>query len=186
MDGQLSIFDWMEDLEPKEAPPAAGSQEEELEVGQWVLTRGAPISRVMLEGYIGKKVLMDKSTSSRKCYKVGILEEEVEGTYWDGEKYSPCVIAIVRDEGKQRNQINYTLGDSVFECFPWHSYKEREDSIYLGPVRQPCGRRCKCEWGSRTCFEKRGQVYDRVARGWVRDTDGQILIGKKECDWEPR
>lgn len=166
----------MPDFEPQKEP----------KIGEWVYKCGAPISRVMLKGYVGKKVLIDKSTSSRKCYKVGILEEEVEGTYWDGEKYSPCVMAIVRDEGKQRNQINYTLGDSVFECFPWHSYEEREDSIYLGPVRHPCGRRCKHEWGSRNCFEARGQIFNWHERQWVRDENGEILIGKRTCDWEPK
>lgn len=187
IDGQLSIFDWMEDFDPaKEAKQAAGLPEqiEEPEVGEWVYTRGAPISRVMHRSYIGKKVLMDKSTSSKECYKVGILEDVITGQYWNGKEYAPCEMSIVRDETKQRNQINHTLNDQIFECLPWHSYQKREESIF-GPVRSPCGRRCKYEWGSIRCFESRGQIYNNAERKWVRDENGDILIGKRTCDWDP-
>ena len=120
IDGQLSIFDWMEDFAPAQDAEQAAvipEQIEEPEVGEWVYTRGAPISRVMRRSYIGKKVLMDKSTSSKECYKVGILEDVITGQYWNGKEYAPCEMSIVRDETKQRNQINHTLlhpkGDMV-------------------------------------------------------------------------
>ena len=61
IDGQLSIFDWMEDFDPaKEAKQAAGlpEQTEEPEVGQWVYKTGAPIPHIMRRSYIGQKVLM--------------------------------------------------------------------------------------------------------------------------------
>lgn len=188
IDGQMSIFDWMEDFDhAKEAKQAAGLPEqiEEPEVGQWVYKTGAPIPHIMRRSYIGKKVLMDKSTQSQRCYKVGILEDVITGKYWDGKEYATCEMSIVRDETKQRNQINHTLGGQIFECLPWHSYKEREDSIYLGPVRHPCERRCKVEWGSKTCFERRGQIWNWNDHKWVRDENGQPVIGKKTCDWEP-
>ena len=116
-----------------------------------------------------------------------MCEEEtgIEIRNGDGKEYAPCEMSIVRDETKQRNQINHTLNDQIFECLPWHSYKEREDSILLGPVRHPCERRCKVEWGSKTCFERRGQIWDWNDHKWVRDENGQPVIGKKTCDWEP-
>ena len=187
MEGQLSIFDWMEDFDPaKEAKQAAGlpEQTEEPEVGQWVYKTGAPIPHIMRRSYIGQKVLMDKSTKSQRCYKVGILEDVITGQYWNGKEYVTCEMSIVKDETKQRNQINHTLGGQIFECLPWHSYQKREESIF-GPVRSPCGRRCKYEWGSKRCFESRGQIYDYHERKWLRDEEGRLVIGKKTCDWEP-
>lgn len=53
-------------------------------------------------------------------------------------------------------------------------------------VRVPCMRECPYEWGSLRCFERRGQMYDRIQRKWIRDDEGRILIGKKECDYEER
>ena len=49
-------------------------------------------------------------------------------------------------------------------------------------TRWPCGIRCDCEWGSLRCFEKNGYMYDHGRRRWLRDENGYILIGKKECD----
>ena len=56
----------------------------------------------------------------------------------------------------------------------------------LMPIRTPCNRPCKHEWGSRNCFEARGQMFNWHERKWVRDADGKILIGKKTCDWTPK
>ena len=70
---------------------------------------------------------------------------------------------------------------SIFDWMKDFDTKNLED-----PIRQPCGRRCKHEWGSRNCFEARGQMYNWHERKWVRDADGKILIGKKTCDWEPK
>lgn len=52
------------------------------------------------------------------------------------------------------------------------------DLMEADPIRTPCGRRCKHEWGSRNCFEERGQMYNWHERKWVRDENGKILIGK--------
>ena len=60
------------------------------------------------------------------------------------------------------------------------------DLMEADPIRTPCGRRCKHEWGSRNCFEERGQMYNWHERKWVRDANGKILIGKRKCDWEPK
>lgn len=56
----------------------------------------------------------------------------------------------------------------------------------LMPIRTPCNRPCKHEWGSRNCFEARGQMFNWHERKWVRDENGKILIGKKTCDWMPK
>lgn len=188
IDGQLSIFDWMEDFDPaKEAKQAAvlPEQIEEPEVGAWVYTRGAPISRVMRRSYIGKKVLMDKSTQSMDAFKVGILERVDTSFYYHGDQKIECDRSVIYDGSRQRSYITHMPGQEIYECLPWHSYKEREDSILLGPVRHPCERRCKVEWGSKTCFERRGQIWNWNDHKWVRDENGQPVIGKKTCDWEP-
>lgn len=187
IEGQLSIFDWMEDFDPaKEAKQAAGLPEqiEEPEVGQWVYKTGAPIPKIMRRSYIGKKVLMDQSTKSQRCYKVGILERVDTSFYYHGDQKIECDRSVIYDGSRQRSYITHMPGQEIYECLPWHSYKEREDSIF-GPVRSPCGRRCKYEWGSKLCFASRGQIYDYHERKWLRDEEGRLVIGKKTCDWEP-
>lgn len=169
IDGQLSIFDWME---------------EEPEVGQWVYKTGAPISHIMRRSYIGKKVLMDKSTQSQRCYKVGILERVDTSFYYHGDQKIECDRSVIYDGSRQRSYITHMPGQEIYECLPWHAYQKREESIF-GPVRSPCGRRCKYEWGSKRCFESRGQIYDYHERKWLRDEEGRPVIGKKTCDWEP-
>ena len=54
--------------------------------------------------------------------------------------------------------------------------------------RQPCGRLCDIEWCSIICFERRGQIYDRVHKEWLKDENGKPLIRKvqKICDWTPK
>lgn len=111
---QISIFDWMEDFEP--------NCDEKLKAGEWVSECGAAIPSAMLRSYIGKQVLMDKSTSSQKWYKVGILENVINGRYWNGRKYEECEMSIVFDGTNQRNQINHTLGGKIYE-----QAKRRED-----------------------------------------------------------
>lgn len=169
IDGQLSIFDWME---------------EEPEVGQWVYKTGAPISHIMRRSYIGKKVLMDKSTQSQRCYKVGILERVDTSFYYHGDQKIECDRSVIYDGSRQRSYITHMPGQEIYECLPWHAYQKREESIF-GPVRSPCGRRCKYEWGSKRCFESRGQIYEYHERKWLRDEKGRPVIGKKTCDWEP-
>ncbi len=171
----MSIFDWMPDFEPQKEP----------KIGEWVYKRGAVISRVMRRSYIGRMVLMDYSTQSQEVYKAGILEDVIMGKMWNGHEYVECEMSIVNDGTKTRCQVNHTTGNEIFECLPWHSYEKRESGIF-GQVRHPCGRRCKHEWGSRNCFEARGQIFNWHERQWVRDENGEILIGKRTCDWEPK
>lgn len=53
------------------------------------------------------------------------------------------------------------------------------------PIRCPCGKRCEVEWGSLSCFLKRG--YIRHEGKWVRNDKGDVLrLKNRECDWEPR
>ena len=187
IDGQLSIFDWMEDFDhAKEATTAAGLPEqiEEPEVGQWVYKTGAPIPHIMRRSYIGKKVLMDKSTQSMTAFKVGILERVDTSFYYHGDQKIECDRSVIYDGSRQRSYITHMPGQEIYECLPWHSYQKREESIF-GPVRSPCGRRCKYEWGSKRCFESRGQIYDYHERKWLKDENGKPVIGKKICDWEP-
>ncbi len=121
IDGQVSMFDWMaeDDIEV-----------EEPDVGAWVETHGAVICHIMLPSYIGRKVVMDKSTQSHKWYKVGLLESVRNGFYYHGDDKVPCDIAIVYDGGKQRNIINMALGGQLYECLPFHDYPKRERAIF--------------------------------------------------------
>ena len=121
---QLTIFD----LCPASQP--------EPDVGEWLEHPGPVIPRIMLPGYIGKKILTDMSTQSHKWYKVGILEEIRQGFCYqynacvNGEyKKMPCELLIVFDGKKQRGMLNLTMGEVVYECLPWDAYPERMAAI---------------------------------------------------------
>lgn len=58
------------------------------------------------------------------------------------------------------------------------------EQMTLMPVREPCNRMCECEWGSLRCLEKNGRMYDRRTRKFIRDEEGDLLIGHRECDAE--
>ena len=65
----------------------------------------------------------------------------------------------------------------------WSMVKEAENAE---PSRSPCGKRCACEWGSLSCFYKRGYIRDTTTQKWVRDENGVCLrSATRECDWEP-
>lgn len=122
MTGQMSIFDWMPTAQ---AEPA---------VGEWVEKHGAVISHIMLESYIGEKIVMDKSTTSHEWFRVGILEKIVPDIYYElydnGEyRQVPSVRLVVYDGGKQRNLITMYPGINVYECLPWDAYPERMKAI---------------------------------------------------------
>lgn len=53
------------------------------------------------------------------------------------------------------------------------------------PVRTPCDRHCDVEWCSRICFERRGYMWNYNGHGWLKDDNGNKMIGKAECDWMP-
>lgn len=114
---QLSIFDWMPTLR------------QEPDVGEWVTEHGQVIPHIMRRSYIGKKVVMDKSTQSKKAYKVGILEKVLTDFYWHGDEMVECDRSIVFDGGKQRNHILHMPGREIYECLPWDAYPERMNSI---------------------------------------------------------
>lgn len=122
MTGQMSIFDYMPTVQT------------EPEVGKWVDKHGAVISHVMLESYIGEKIVMDKSTASHQWFKVGILEKILPDFYYkmsETGEYTqvPCDRLIVYDGARQRNHIKLMPGIEVFECLPWDAYPERMAAI---------------------------------------------------------
>lgn len=56
------------------------------------------------------------------------------------------------------------------------------------PKRIPCGRRCFVECFSKACFIRRGYIWapeQDPRHNWLRDEKGKIIIGPKQCDWEP-
>ena len=114
---QLTIFDYMPTLR------------DEPDVGEWVEQHGVVIPHIMRRGYIGKKVLMDKSTMSHKWYKVGILEKVMEGYYYHDDQKVECDISIIFDGKSQRNKILHMPGQEIYECLPFDSYQKRNDNI---------------------------------------------------------
>jgi len=119
MRGQLSIFDWMPETQV------------EPDAGEWVTEHGAIICAVMRRSYIGKKVVMDKSTSSMTGYQVGILEAVVESKYYDArnERWVKCDRSIVNDGSRNRNYVDHRPGIEIYECLPWDAYPERNKAI---------------------------------------------------------
>ena len=117
MNGQMTIFDFMPTVQT------------EPDVGEWVESHGAVIPAIMRKSYIGKKVVMDKSTVSRRCYKVGILEKVVPAVYYHNGKMVECDRSIVYDGSKQRNLITHYPGVNIYECLPWDAYPERMKAI---------------------------------------------------------
>lgn len=112
---QLNIFDLAPEIEP------------EPQVGEWVYKHGPVIPHIMRRSYIGKKVLMDKSTQSMECYKVGILERVVEGSYYNREgKEVKCDRSFIFDGGKQRNIITHMPGSEIFEIAHYENDKRRK------------------------------------------------------------
>lgn len=118
MTEQLTLWDWMPTAQP------------EPEVGAWVEKCGAVIPHIMRKSYIGRKVLMNKSTQSMTVYKCGILEKVVPSYYWHDDQRIECEMSIVYDGSKQRNMIShYPGGGEIYECLPWNAYEERNKAI---------------------------------------------------------
>lgn len=109
MDGQMSLFDFMPTMmvEP--------------EVGEYVSECGAVIPRVMRKGYIGKKVLVDKSTQSLTIFQVGILEDVIPH---EGRERS-----IVYTGSRQRSLITHYPGVEIRECLPWDAYGRKQAQL---------------------------------------------------------
>ena len=50
--------------------------------------------------------------------------------------------------------------------------------------RTPCNRVCEVEWGSKTCMQKRGYIWNYVLNKWSRDENGNVnRIAHPECDY---
>ena len=66
---------------------------------------------------------------------------------------------------------------------PQRARKPSEDY----PLREPCGRHCDVECFSKKCYIRRGYIWHPEGRhNWLRDDNGRIMIGPKDCDWEPK
>ena len=79
-----------------------------------------------------------------------------------------------------------TQGGSAGRPERRHMIAWYEEEITQVPIRHPCEKWCPYEWGSKECFIRRGYEYDWHDRKWVRDEQGKPVIGKKQCDWEPK
>lgn len=171
IDGQLSIFDWMEDFDPaKEAKQAAGLPE----IGKITEEEAARIISAM----IGVKFVYNPLLEEYQA-KVGKITLDMHYDHYDESVNDGKLMICVGCTGKRFG--SGSPADSIDEAVEYlKSYIEDQN-----PVRHPCERRCKVEWGSKTCFERRGQIWNWNDHKWVRDENGQPVIGKKTCDWEP-
>ena len=107
---QMSLFDFMPTMmvEP--------------EVGTYVKKSGMVICHIMRRGYIGRKVLVNKSTVGNQIYQVGILENVID---IEGRDRS-----IVFTGQKQRQLITHYPGIEIYEVLPWDAYERRQDAIH--------------------------------------------------------
>lgn len=131
-EGQLSLYDVFPDFDrPIQYVPQAV---QEPEVGEWVTTHGAVICHIMRPGYIGRRVVIDKSTIGHEWYQVGVLEKIVPSEYYRQDlngKYVrvECDRSVVYTGSKQRQLIDHRPGVEIFECLPWEAYPERMAAI---------------------------------------------------------
>lgn len=50
--------------------------------------------------------------------------------------------------------------------------------------RTPCNRICEVEWGSKTCMQKRGYIWNYALNKWSRDENGNVhKVANPECDY---
>lgn len=103
---QLSLFD-----QPDHEP----------EIGEWFTETGAVISHIMRPNYIGKKVLINCSTQSRRWYRCGILEKYIP--------HEGRMRSVVYTGDKQRSLITHYPGIEIYECLPWDAYEKRMKSL---------------------------------------------------------
>lgn len=106
---QLNLFDVCEQLKT------------EPEVGEYVKEPGAVICHIMRRGYIGKKVLIDVSTTGMTMFQCGILEDYIP--------YEGRMRSIVFTGKKQRSLITHYPGIEIFEPMPWAWYEARLHAI---------------------------------------------------------
>lgn len=106
---QLDLFDVCEQLKT------------EPEVGEYVNEPGAVICHIMRRGYIGKKVLIDVSTTGMTVFQCGILEDYIP--------YEGRMRSIVFTGQKQRALVTHYPGVEIHECMSWHWYEKRQKVI---------------------------------------------------------
>lgn len=102
MNDQINLFEFFPD---------------ELQPGDIITRKGAPIDHISRRSYIGKMVCFDCSTESRKMYRVGILEKYIPH---DGTHRS-----IVYTGERQRSLITHYPGREIYEIEPWDFEKRR-------------------------------------------------------------
>ena len=95
---QMSIFDWLPTLSPE---PQAGDLVED---------HGAEIPPEQIESFVGKKIVMDRSTESHEWFRVGVLEKILPGIYYHNGVETDTIRLIIYDGGKQRNYMTYIPG----------------------------------------------------------------------------
>ena len=119
--GQMNIFDFIPEPQQQHSKVIAKDLKEP-EVGEWVESHGAIICHIMRKSYIGKKVIIDKSTQTHKWFRCGILEE-----------YFECrgvMRSVVFTGEKQRHLIDHYEGINIYEPLPWDAYPERMKAIF--------------------------------------------------------
>ena len=102
MKGQISFWDLLENIEP----------------GDRVKTHGAVIPHIMRSAFIGKTVVVDKSTQSMDIFVAGILEGYIP--------YGNTYRSIVYIGEKQRQLITHMPGVEIFELQPWSECLEKK------------------------------------------------------------
>ena len=109
MTGQMDIFDcWPDLFEP--------------EPGEFVTKHGQAIPHAMRKGYIGKKIVVDRSTQSHEWYQVGILEKYIP---YEKMGFWRAIIYV----GK-KDRLLYTTydGGKIYELKPWN-WEERKKKL---------------------------------------------------------
>lgn len=81
--------------------------------------------------------------------------------------------------------LNLTEKEIYAMYFALEYFSSNYEGKYEWAVRTPCNRHCDVEWCSRICFERRGYMWNYNGHGWLRDDNGNKMIGKAECDWVP-
>lgn len=100
---QLSIADIYDAREP--------------DIGEWVEDHGAVIPHIMRMAYIGKKVIVDKSTVSHRWLRCGVLERYF---LCDGKWRS-----VIYDGERQRILLDHYPGVEIYEPLKWDEYQKR-------------------------------------------------------------
>lgn len=83
-------------------------QNAEPSVGDYVESHGAVICHIMRPAFIGKNIVVDKSTQSHEWYQLGVLEDYIS--------YEGRFRAIVYTGERQRQLITFYPGIEIYEA----------------------------------------------------------------------